>query len=147
MSRYSRTVLRVFVVVSSFLGQAWGISGKGCLSYEPTEVKLSGTIISKTFPGPPNYESIKGGDEPETYWMLVLPHPVCVDQTDPAELINVPKHNIRRIQLAFRDEKDDRTYRSLLGRRVMATGTLYGSYTGHHRTPVLLMVHTLAKAK
>ncbi len=34
-----------------------------CLSYEPTEVRLTGTISRKTFPGPPNYQSIRKGDK------------------------------------------------------------------------------------
>jgi len=38
-------------------------------------------------------------------------------------------------------------YRRLLGRRAVATGTLYLGFTGHHKTPVLLRVNTLAEAK
>jgi hypothetical protein len=29
-----------------------------CLSYEPTLVPLTGTIIRRTLPGPPNYKSV-----------------------------------------------------------------------------------------
>src|SRR5215831_8689740 len=98
-TRCFRAILELLVIVGC-LGKAWGQSGKGCLSYEPTVVKLTGTIISRTFPGPPNYESIKDGDGPETYWLLVLRRPVCVDQGKPGEF-NEAKKGIRRIQLAF----------------------------------------------
>jgi len=135
------------LIFANYLGPAWGQSGKGCLSYEPVGVKLTGIIISKTYPGPPEYESIRKGDEPETYWLLALPRPACVDQPDPTDDVNVAQRGIRRIQLVFHDEKDYRTYQPLLGRRVIATGTLYGAITIHHKTPVLLQVHTLAKAK
>jgi hypothetical protein len=30
---------------------------------------------------------------------------------------------------------------------IFATGTLFGEHTAHHRTPVLLTVHTMAAAK
>lgn len=122
-------------------------SGKTCLAYEPAVVRLNGIIIRRTFPGPPNYESIKRGDVPETYWLLVLPRPVCVKQSDPANLINETKRGIRRIQLVFEDERAYDKYRRLLGKRVVATGTLYGSSTGHHKTPVLLWVNALVEAK
>jgi len=136
----------VLLMLLSWLGQAYSQSGKSCLSYGPTVVELTGILISRTYPGPPNYESIKPGDEPETSWLLVLRWPVCVDQGDPGDLINVAKKGIRRIQLALDEDAYDK-YHRLLGKRVVATGTLYGSVTAHHKTPVLLEVHTLAKAK
>lgn len=58
-------------------------------------------------------------------------------------LTDEAKRGIRRIQLVFSDEDAYDKYRRLLGKRVAATGTLYGSYTGHHKTPVLLRVDTL----
>jgi hypothetical protein len=50
-----------------------------CVNYEPDLVSLNGKIIRKTFPGPPNYENIKTGDQPETYWILILTTPLCVN--------------------------------------------------------------------
>lgn len=118
-----------------------------CLSYEPTVVKLAGTIISKTYPGPPEYESIRHGDEPETYWLLALPRPVCVDADQASPDVNPAVKNIRRIQLVFPDESAYKKYRRLLWKRVVATGTLYGGTTIHHKTRVLLDVESLVKAK
>jgi len=135
------------LMLLAWVGRAHPQSSNGCLSYEPTVVRINGTVIERTFPGPPNYESIKDGDEPETYWLLVLRGPVCVDQGDPGDLINEGKKGIRRIQLVLHDEGAYDKYHRLLGKRVVATGTLYGSHTAHHKTPVLLEVHTLAKAK
>lgn len=40
--------------------------------YEPAKVVLSGKLDLQTFPGPPNYESIKSGDEIETHFYLKL---------------------------------------------------------------------------
>jgi hypothetical protein len=128
------------------VGLALAQSGRRCLSYEPTVVNLTGTIISRTFPGPPNYESIRKGDEPENYWLLLLPRPVCVTEGNIYPDLHPAQKNIRRIQLVFKSEKSYETYRRLLGKRVVATGTLYGAYSGHHKTPVLLTVKTLTKA-
>lgn len=136
-------VIAIFVV---FVEHAWAQSSQACLDYEPARVKLSGIIISRTYPGPPNYESIREGDEPETYWLLRLSRPVCVNQ-EPGNLTNVAKRNIRQIQLVFNSEAAYKTYGRLLRRRVWATGMLYGSFTGHHKTPVLLKVITLEKAR
>jgi hypothetical protein len=133
----------VLLTLLRWVVQACAQSGKDCLSYEPTVVKLTGVLISRTYPGPPEYASIRKGDEPETYWLLALPRPACVDPSDPTDPIKNAKRGIRRIQLVFNDDKDYRTYRRLLGRPVTATGTLYGSFTIHHKTPVLLNVTTL----
>jgi len=62
------------------------------------------------------------------------------------DLVNEAKKGIRRIQPVLHDEDAYDKYHRLLGKRVVATGTLYGN-TAHHKTPVLLDVHTLAKAK
>lgn len=144
MTRFYTIGLIFICLVSTALAQ--NQSRHNCLSYEPVIVKLTGTIISRTFPGPPNYESIREGDEPETYWLLRLPGPVCVDQR-PGDLTDVAKKDIRRIQLVFDSEKAYKTYRRFLGRHVVATGTLYGSHTGHHKTPVLLRVFSLEKVR
>jgi len=48
-----------------------------CLTYEPDVVMLQGVLRRHTFPGVPNYESVKAGDEPETGFYLHLARPVC----------------------------------------------------------------------
>jgi len=144
MTRF-HTILVMLILVCR--GQGWSQAKRNCLSYEPAVVKVTGTIISRTYPGPPNYESVRGGDEAETYWLLALPRPICVNQREPADLVDEAKTNIHRIQLVFISEEAYVTYRRLLGKRVVATGTLYGSFTGHHHTPVLLRVKSLVRAR
>jgi hypothetical protein len=115
-----------------------------CLSYGPIVVKLEGTLISKTYPGPPEYESIRKGDRPETYWLLALSRPVCVNRDEIDPDIDPAQKNIRRIQLVFLTTKFYDRDQWLLGKRVVAAGTLYGGTTIHHKTRVLLQVQTLA---
>jgi hypothetical protein len=118
-----------------------------CLAYEPANVKLTGVIVRKTFPGPPNYESIHLGDKPETTWLLVLPKSVCVDQDKNEPDLNAAQKGVVRIQLVFLEPERYREYAGLVGKRVVAMGTLYEAHTGHHHTPVLLTVGTLAPAQ
>ena len=113
-----------------------------CLSYEPNIVSLTGIIVTKTFPGPPNYAGVKKGDRGETAWILELDAPVCIDEDKVDSDLNPAQTEIREIQLVLTPERHN-SYKRLLGKRVTANGTLFGAHTGHHRTPVLLTVRTL----
>jgi hypothetical protein len=108
-----------------------------CLTYTGP-VELAGTLTRRTFPGPPNYESVARGDRPETTWLLRLDQPACVaaDASDDAGF-NVAVASVQDIQLAVTPEQFQR-YRDRVGRRVSLAGTLFGAETGHHHTPVLL---------
>ena len=118
----------------------------GCKSYEPMVVELSGTLLRKTFAGPPNYHDIHKGDESETFWVLKLDFPICVDQ-DPADPdLNPAQKKIRTVQLLLNKEADERA-RSLSGKRVQTAGTLFGAHTGHHHTPVVLTVTYLDRPR
>ncbi|MBI5492901.1 MAG: DUF4431 domain-containing protein [Deltaproteobacteria bacterium] len=117
-----------------------------CLSHEPTEVRLIGTIIRKTFPGPPNYESIEKGDEPETFWILKLKRPVCVKGRPDDELNSETEKNIKNLHLVLDNEMYAR-YKHLVLKNVIAEGTLFHAHTAHHRTKVLMTVKRLSKYK
>lgn len=115
-----------------------------CLSYEPAVVTLSGTLVRKTFPGPPNYESVKKGDKPETNWFLELSAGLCLNE-DPTQPDLNPKHSgVHEIQLIL-EPKQYQQYEDMVGREVIARGSLVGEHTAHHHTPVLLIVHSLDK--
>jgi hypothetical protein len=117
-------------------------STPACLSYEPATVTLKGTIERTTFPGPPNYESIKDGDAPETYWVLHLAEPVCVDaktnSPDPYDPDNEPERNVARMQMGL-TEQQYADYSHLVGTQVLVTGHLAHAFTGHHHTPIRLI--------
>jgi hypothetical protein len=114
-----------------------------CLQLEPNAVLLHGVIERATFPAPPNYENVANGDAPETYWLLKLEQPTCVQTADDSG--HAAHSGITRIQLVFlRDDHPYQKYRSLLNHAVQATGTLFAAQTGHHHTDVLLTVQELA---
>jgi hypothetical protein len=114
-----------------------------CLSYEPAVVKVKGTLKRKTYPGPPNYESLRNGDKPETYWIVELPQPVCVAEDMAQPDFDPARANVNRIQLVL-EPAMYASYRGLVGRRVTVSGTLFGAITGHHYTPVLLTVRSIS---
>lgn len=113
-----------------------------CLPYGP-QIELAGRMERETFPGPPNYESIEAGDDPETYWILHLPTPVCAQAGDEPD--EGQERNVTRVQLVLAPDHY-RSYRPMLGRHVIASGTLMQRLTGHHHTPLLLQVHSLRMA-
>ena len=114
-----------------------------CLSYEPVVVKIAGTLGRKTEPGPPNYENIRNGDRPETYWFVKLSRPVCVGEDEKEPALNPAKKNVGSIQLVLAPAAYA-ACKELVGKKVVASGTLLGAITGHHHTPVLLTVRTLS---
>jgi hypothetical protein len=134
----------VMFVISCAICVAQTNSQAGCLSYEPSIVKVEGKLTRKTFPGPPNYESVRKGDRPETYWLLDLERPVCIDQDPKNTDFNGAQKDIRLVQLVI-DPEMYKEHAGLIGKRVVATGTLFGAITGHHHTPVLLNVTTLGE--
>ena len=120
-------------------------SSPACLSYQPAVVKITGTLTRKTFPGPPNYESVRKGNRAEMYWLVELRSPACVLEDKVSPDLNPSQDQIREVQLVL-ESAMYKTYSGLIGRRVVAQGTLFGAHTGHHHTPVLLTVKSIEAA-
>jgi len=137
-------VALIFLSPNSSMTQT--IPAHGCVSYEPSHVTLQGTLVRKTFPGPPNYESVKNGDKPQTSWILELQESICVDEDKAQPDLNPQQSRIREVQLVLPSQQFA-AYKHLVGRRVTATGTMFGGITAHHHTPVLLTVLSLKEAQ
>ena len=117
------------------------------LKCSPNIVKLVGTITKVTFPGPPNYKSVKRGDAPEDYWILKLESPVNVaeDPDYPVPDENSPQLDVSELQIDL--DGDYKTYEKLLGKRVEVTGELSQGFTVHHKTPVMIGVSDIKLAE
>jgi len=133
---------RAFTLLLLFVVSVTPAALAQCLKCEPNPVTLEGVIYSKDFPGPPNYESIRGGDERMRYWILRLNKPVCVEGDD-FDKTRVP--NARDLQLVFADESFYKKYRARVARgaRFRVVGTLFHQQTGHHVTKILINVKSL----
>lgn len=138
-------MLLTLVFVLSFIAFACDAQSEECLSYWPVKVKLTGTIVRETFPGPPNYESIEDGDAPETFCILKPEKPVCVNGKEGDDL-DVSETNVKAIQLVFH-EVDCTSYRPLWLKKVSVSGTLYHGANAHHRSRILVEVTGIKPAK
>ncbi len=118
-----------------------------CLDGEPTVVKIVGEFYKKTFPGPPNYESVEKGDRPETQWILKLDAPICAAITSQEEAwIKFIIRDVKEVMLVLL-QKGIYKKEYLMHERVVVTGTLWEAHTGHHRTPVLITVKDIYPEK
>ena len=133
-----RRTVPVTFLVFALVSQSFAV--QPCLKYEPEVVQLQGKVKRVVFPGPPNYESVKDGDQPEAHYVLFLPKGVCV-QGDPKDEINSESEKeITSMQLMITSYNK---YRPLLGKNVNVKGKLMHSHTGHHHTNVLLQVESM----
>jgi hypothetical protein len=112
-----------------------------CLEYGPV-VQLTGNLVKKTFPGPPNFASVAQGDTPEVAWILHLDKPVCI-KARPEDDFDVAVSHLQDLQLVLGNDDYYRQAKKFLARKVIATGVLFGAHTGHHHTPVLLDVKNI----
>lgn len=115
------------------------------VSFEPTQVTLKGDIIMLTFPGPPNFESIKQGDKLEKGPYLILSKPIDVQLTTSQKSrqeADESQKNVKLIQLVVFNTSDWQRIKQ--GNKVVVTGTLFSAITGHHHARVLLKVKKIA---
>ena len=117
-------------------------AGERCLSFEPTVESIVGTLVRKTFAGPPNYESVKAGDEAETGWYISLARPLCFSRTQSNESQIEDVAGVTLVQLVL-THGEYKSHARLVGKTVKATGTFFAAQTGHHHTAVLLQVASL----
>src|SRR5215212_9369278 len=137
---FRKTYTKIFALLILLLASAaYAQAQEKCLSYDPAEVQLSGTISKQVVPGPPNYENVRRGDKPETIWILTLDKAVCV--TGNTDDVNEPEQNVTDVQLVLQPNHFAQL-RRMTGRKVqvVSLGKLFHAHTAHHRTKVLLDV-------
>lgn len=140
-------LLLLLLVPFLLITTAHDAAAQGCLSYESDGVKLAGKIKTMTFPGPPNYESLKKGDQPEVAWVLRLRRPVCVEAGRDNEF-DVAESKVTDIQLVLEAEEFTKWRVLARGRAwVVVTGKLFHAHTGHHHTAVLMEVTNIKRQR
>ena len=137
MTTKRRFVILLATMMAFGCVSAKAASGGDCLLYEPASVTLRGKVFVKVFPGRPNYESIKKGDEPEGAWLLRLAKPICVKGDDN----NEAEAQVSLIQVVLHQDKQFSQLRRLRRKgAVTFTGTLFHEITAHHHAKVLIWV-------
>lgn len=140
------TLVFASVLLSIAVGRSAQAKGIRSVNYEPKIERLSGVIVERSFPGPPDYNSIAEGDKKETCWLLKLREPVNVvaDQSDD---FNEAEKNVKEIQLVL-EPPQYKLWRAVVGKASIVTlsGTLFHAHTGHHHREILMAVQTLKKS-
>ncbi|CDZ78206.1 hypothetical protein BN59_02514 [Legionella massiliensis] len=110
---------------------------------EGSHVQLMGKLVSVTFPGQPNYESIEKGDKPEVYWVLNTLKPYCGEGYDlKTKTLSRLGESCSRFQLMLKPEQYD-SQRALLGKKVIVSGEIVLAKTGHQHTSMLIDVNDI----
>ena len=113
--------------------------------YGPELTTLEGRLAVETFPGPPEYSSIKTGDRPQSYWVLKLDSPVSVLPRDGNDLegLHPQEENVRSVQLSMDFDKitPKKLGFSKKG-RFRVIGTLFHRVTIHHISRILMAVQS-----
>jgi hypothetical protein len=112
-----------------------------CLAYDPELVRLSGVIERRIFEVPSAHGE-NPSEDPEPAWILRLFEPICTTGSDDIEQ---PESGVREVQVVVQSELFH-ALAALSGRPVTVTGTLFHSHSGHHHTPVLILLRGLSSA-
>ena len=111
------------------------------LGYEPAVVELAGALRQVQKYGPPNYGESPATDQKVQVPILVLSSPVNV-RADSASEVNTESFQcVREVQLVRLSSSP--AYRRFVGQSIVATGTLFQRFTGHHHTDVLLVLRSI----
>lgn len=102
--------------------------------YEPQKVELSGTLVEKTFDGPPSYGEDPEHDVKEQAYIIQLEKPITVVPSQ-GDTTNERHDNVGEMQIVNMKHLPLAT---LLKQRVVVKGTLFSAITGHHHTDVLI---------
>lgn len=140
-----KTVLAFFLLLTP-LAASTAVQPPACLRFEPETSVITGKLIRETAPGPPNFEDVSQGDRADVGWRLRPDKAVCVRAGAGDNPYESDLDDVTHIQLVLSPEQYEK-HRSLVGKKVTATGKLFAAHTAHHHTPVLLSVDTLRRAK
>ena len=135
--------IRLALLALSCVAIPAAAASQECLRFEPAEVELRGALVEREFPGPPNYESVEGGDRAERAYILELTEPICVRGDPESELDTEGHAGIREVQVW----SPDAGLAARVDGRVRLRGRLSPAITGHHRTPVVLRVTHIGAAE
>jgi Domain of unknown function (DUF4431) len=130
----------VFAATCGFAKTAQKTQEKEWLSYQPTVVKLEGTLSVKTYYGPPNYGENPDTDAKEELPILILSKPVNVrGNPDPkAGFDKRSVEDLREMQLVL-----TMPHKEFIGKTVFVKGNLFHAFTAHHHTDVLMDVRSI----
>jgi hypothetical protein len=105
-------------------------------------VTVSGRLIKRIYPGPPNYQSTKLGDAVETPRILLLDNPVCLYPL-PDDHLNEVIDNVNETQLILFIGDILNRAQEMSRLHVQVTGSFFSAQSGHHHTPAMFQVESI----
>ena len=130
--------------VSAQLTGEKNISGCILVGRAGAQVNAEGRLTLRHMSGPPNFESIRGGDEDRLTLILVLPVAVCInDGGDFAK----PKLKFATVHVFTLDPAIDKKLRRLVGRRVRVSGDGNAQNNGLQYAPLVLEAKSVTASK
>ena len=109
--------------------------------YEPKVTTLKGTLLTRVYPGPPNYESVKTGDHPNKIWLIRLSHPISME-SGPEPVSFERETGIKEIHIILTDLKGEKILKQHRGEPVTVTGTIFHAHTIHHPLALLMDIQS-----
>ena len=106
-----------------------------------TTVTAEGRLTLRHLPGPPNFESLRDGDEDRLTLILVLPKTVCID--DGGDFAD-PKERFKAVHVWSLDPAIHRKLKQSVGRIVRVTGDGYARNNALHYAPLVLEAKTVS---
>jgi hypothetical protein len=110
------------------------------VSYEPTVVTLSGTIVEEGYGADPSPI-----DRGKHAWILRLDRPIFVP-AKPGDEIDTEEKNVTEVHLNVNHAKQPIPKDAFGKTRFSAMGTLYHGHTVHHLRPIVMFVSKLKPA-
>jgi hypothetical protein len=107
---------------------------------------VTGVLVQKVIPGPPNFKSVNRGDAPQLRWMIRLEAAMCVTG-NAADVVDAPDvADIRVIELVLPEGTIARRA-DLVGKRVTASGFISTRQMGGQNAVVLLDVKSIDEVR
>ena len=110
---------------------------QGCIDLSgKNRVSVTGRAVFRHFAGPPNYESIAGGDRDETRYIITVRNSVCIhDEEGFAD----PKEQVSDVEIdVFNNPRLEANLRAARGRIVTVEGVGNGPMTGHDHGSLMI---------
>lgn len=126
--------LLLVVFCAAVLATPVQLAAAAVYHYEPEQVELSGTLIEKSFYGPPGYGEDPEHDSKEPAYVILLPEPATVVPAA-GDATNERHDEVSEVQVVNGKQLP---LRPLLNKKVTLRGTLFSAITGHHHTDVLI---------
>lgn len=109
----------------------------GCISVRSAKdmVTAKGRLTLRHLPGPPNFDSIRHGDQDMLTFILVLPRTTCID--DGGDFAD-PKNRFSTVHVWTLDPTVHRRLRNSVGKIVTITGEAYARNNALHYAPLVM---------